>query len=204
MRVPMLVVALIATPLLASVSNAQARSAEGNRHSEEQQKGKHVEKNHDDKKCEKSSKSNNNNQNQQGQHEDSDNDRGSKKCADTPTPPVTPPVTPPPAAGTMEVHGMAFSDLNGNGVYDSADLPLPNWSIQLSGPASATATTGSDGTYIIAGLQPGVYLVCAAGGLTQTAPSTGPSCASGSPGYSVDFPASMPGLWYSDIDFALK
>lgn len=202
MRVPMLVVALIATPLLASVSSAQARSAAGNRHSEEQQKGKHSEKKHDDKKCEKASRSTNDDQDQQGQHEDSDNERSSKKCSDTPPPPVTPP---PATGGLGVISGMVFIDVDVNGLFNPAiDLPLSGWKVQLSGASSAVASTDPNGNYVMSSLAVGFYTVCAAGGRVQIAPSSGALCPTGAFGYLLEIPSFLPDANYAGIDFALK
>lgn len=201
MRVPMLVVAMIATPLFASVSHAQARSTTGNRQSEVQQKGKHGEKKHADKaKCAKAPAANDE-QNQQGQHEDANNDEGDgKSCAPAPTP-----ITPPPAAvGLAEVHGMAFNDLNGNGVLDAGEPPLVGWPVSLTGTMSATTVTGSNGSYAFVKLPVGSYTACAGAGRAQTAPLSGPACPSGGAGYTIDVPAYLPDLWYTGIDFGLR
>jgi len=39
--------------------------------------------------------------------------------------------------------------------------------------------------------------------MTQTAPSTGPTCPSGAPGWSADVPVDLPFVWYLDQDFGL-
>lgn len=189
MRVRMLVVAMIATPLLASVSHAQ--STVGDRQAKN--KGEHVNSRY--KICEKLSPS----KSRPDDANSSTERREPKKCAPVGPPPVT-----PPTGGVAEVHGLVFSDLNGNGVYDVGEVPLAGRQVLLTGTVSATVTTGADGTYIFASLPVGLYTVCSAGGLTQTAPLSGPACASGSPGYAVEIPVALPDIWYLDIDFALR
>jgi hypothetical protein len=57
------------------------------------------------------------------------------------------------------IEGMKWNDANGNGVQDSGESGLSGWTIQLSGPVSATTTTGAGGTYRVCGLPPGTYTV---------------------------------------------
>jgi len=185
MRVRMLVVAMIATPMLASVSYAQSQNA-----------GDHP--NQRFKVCEKLSPA----KNKQGADKAGNSDkarRDPRKCVpDVPPPPVT-----DPATGIAEIHGMAFNDANGNGSYDAGESPLAGQPIQLTGPVSQMVTTGADGSYIFASLPVGVYTVCSASSMAQTAPSSGPTCANGSAGWSAEIPESMPFLWYIDIDFGM-
>ena len=178
MRVRMLVVALIATPLLASVSAAQGQS-----------KSDHADNRL--KVCEKSSPATNG---KSGKAH-----RQPRKCV----PDVPPPVT-PPTGGIAEVHGMAFNDVDGNGVYDGNDTPLAGWVVVLSGTVGAATTTAADGTYSFTLLPVGTYTVCAAAGKVQSAPSTGPSCPGGGSGWAVEVPAFLPSIWYLDQDFGLR
>ena len=57
------------------------------------------------------------------------------------------------------IEGMKWNDANGNGVINPGELGLSGWTIQLSGPVSATTTTGAGGTYRFCGLPPGTYTV---------------------------------------------
>ncbi|MEM7536066.1 MAG: SdrD B-like domain-containing protein [Chloroflexota bacterium] len=60
------------------------------------------------------------------------------------------------------IHGVKFHDLNGNGVWDSNEPTLPNWTINLydaAGNVIATTTTDEDGVYCFMGLSPGFYVV---------------------------------------------
>ncbi len=182
MRVPMLVVAMIATPLFAVAAQGQST-------------GDHV--NNRFKVCEKLSKANN----KQGSDVAGNSAkprREPKKCVPLDPPPVT-----PPASGIAEVHGLAFNDVNANGVFDLGETPLAGWPIQLAGPVSSMVTTASDGTYSFVALPVGVYTVCAAAGKAQAAPVGGPTCPSGASGYAVEVPSYLPSVWYLDIDFAL-
>jgi len=57
------------------------------------------------------------------------------------------------------IEGMKWNDANGNGVLNPGEGGLSGWTIQLSGPVSATTTTGTGGTYRFCGLPPGTYTV---------------------------------------------
>ena len=186
MRVRMLVVAMIATPLLASVSQAQSSKA-----------GDHP--NMRFKVCEKLSPAKN--KQGAGMAGNSGKERHDpKKCVpDVPPPPVTDPGT-----GIAEIHGLAYSDANGNGVFDDGEPVFSGQPIQLSGPVSQVTTTGADGSYAFVALPVGVYTVCSASTMTQLSPTSGPVCPNGSFGWSAEVPASMPFLWYMDINFELK
>ncbi len=179
MRVSMLVVAMIATPLFASVSHAQGQS-------------KDVHTNNRYKVCEKLSKKN--------AHADKANansdHREPMKCTTKPGD--------PPTSGSAAVYGAVFSDVNGNGYFDSGDVALAGQAVQLSGPMNATAMTLSDGSYSFTGLPVGIYTVCVGGGMTQTAPTGGPTCASGASGYSLEVTSAAPDASYLNIDFTLQ
>jgi hypothetical protein len=123
--------------------------------------------------------------------------KGNKDC---------PTQAPPPAAtGHTMITGTVFNDANGSGWLDADELPLAGWTLQLSGPASATATTDASGAYSFSGLTAGVYTVCAVppAGWTQTLPTSGASCRSGV-GYSLEAPALAIDISYSGVDFGFK
>jgi len=124
--------------------------------------------------------------------------KGVCKPADPPPPPVVnpptgdpPPVLPPPpqppppvsgggcvssgpAGGTASIDGQVF--------VDASPWPgLQNWCVTVSGPVNATAVTDASGNYLFPGLPAGTYTVCEAvqAGWHQTFPTSGPACATG-------------------------
>jgi hypothetical protein len=84
-----------------------------------------------------------------------------------------PPPPPPPPAGTISITGNVY-----NGATYS---PLPGWVVVLSGDASGTAVTDGSGAYQFAGLPAGTFTICEQllSGWTETIPSSGTSCPSG-------------------------
>jgi hypothetical protein len=90
---------------------------------------------------------------------------------DPSTQPSDPP--PPPPAGTISITGNVY---NGN-TY----APLSGWVIVLSGDASATAVTGTNGAYQFSGLPAGTFTVCEQllSGWNESIPSSGSGCATG-------------------------
>jgi len=124
--------------------------------------------------------------------------KGVCKPADPPPPPVVnppsgdpPPVLPPPpqppppvsgggcvssgpAGGTASIDGQVF--------VDASPWPgLQNWCVTVSGPVNATAVTDASGNYLFPGLPAGTYTVCETvqAGWHQTFPTSGPACATG-------------------------
>ena len=61
--------------------------------------------------------------------------------------------------------GVVFDDLDGDGVLDGGEPGIAGVTVALSGTATASATTASDGTYYFADLAPGTYTI------TETQPS---------------------------------
>ncbi|MBI5215693.1 MAG: VCBS repeat-containing protein [Ignavibacteriae bacterium] len=57
------------------------------------------------------------------------------------------------------LNGMKFHDLNSNGIKDSADGILENWSIYLSGASSETTLTDANGNYSFDSLEAGTYII---------------------------------------------
>ena len=53
--------------------------------------------------------------------------------------------------------GVVFDDVNGNGVRDAGEPGLPGWTIQVSGPTSASTATDSQGHYCFTDLPAGAY-----------------------------------------------
>ncbi|TMI71263.1 MAG: hypothetical protein E6H05_12800 [Bacillati bacterium ANGP1] len=99
-----------------------------------------------------------------------------------PQPPLPPPPPPSPtgcvnsgpAGGTASIDGQVF--------VDASPWPgLQDWCVQLSGPVSATAVTDASGNYLFSGLPAGTYTVCETvqTGWHETFPTSGPTCATG-------------------------
>ena len=109
------------------------------------------------------------------------------KCDPAPTqPPVVDPpvVTPPPSPTGCVNSGPAggTASLDGQVFVDASPWPgLQGWCVQVSGPVSATAVTDASGNYLFSGLPAGTYTVCETvqAGWHQTFPTSGPTCATG-------------------------
>jgi len=65
-----------------------------------------------------------------------------------------------------------YNDLNGNGVWDTGEPGLPNWTINLTGASTLSVTTDGHGNYCFTDLPAGTYTVSEAiqTGWQQTAP----------------------------------
>ena len=75
---------------------------------------------------------------------------------------LAPTATPTLPPGTGAVAGLAWEDLNGDGSHDPSEPGRPGMLITVtSAQVTASATTGADGTYRLAGLQPGIYRLTA-------------------------------------------
>jgi hypothetical protein len=186
MRVPFVVMALVAAPFIAS--NAQGGN-KSSRNDNVQQQGQH----NDGAKCDKVKKD----KGQKG-HDDS-------SCAATKPPTPTPAPAPPPApVGQAEVHGTVFNDTDLDGVMGMFEYGLSGWTVTLSGPVTASVVTDATGAYAFTQLPLGIYTVCQVpvAGWMQTGPkaAVGTACPGGT-GWSLQVPASMPALWYGSIDF---
>jgi len=125
-----------------------------------------------------------------------------------PTPPVTPPppgdqLPPPPTAETAEIHGTAFGDVDASFTWGAGETGLAGWTIELSGPVSATMVTDASGAYSFIGLPVGTYVVCEAPqiGWWQSLPMDGTVCASGMMGYVRVVTSDAPGVRFIGNDF---
>jgi SdrD B-like protein len=188
LRVPLVLVALVAAPLVTSV--AQERAARPEQRRGEDQRCK--DKNQQPAAIERAAAGSNAREALQRNA-----DRKAAGCpvqqppapppVVLPPPPVdTQPTPPPPPADTTptplptnaEIHGMAFVDNNGNGMWDWDDYAAEGWGVELSGPVTATAATDVFGNYSFKGLPEGTYMVCGVRqpGWTQTIPFSGNSC----------------------------
>jgi len=92
-----------------------------------------------------------------------------------------------------QVRGTVFNDLNNNSVKNGGEPGLSNWTIKLTGDATATTTSDVNGNYAIGDLLPGNYSVSEViqYGYAQTLPLT--------PSYS--FTVTAAGDTFSGKDF---
>jgi hypothetical protein len=120
---------------------------------------------------------------------------------DPPPPPVLPPppatgcVNSGPAGGTASIDGQVF--------VDASPWPgLAGWCVELHGPVSATAVSDASGNYLFSGLPAGTYTVCEVlqSGWHETFPTFGPSCAGGF-GYTITVgdAASASFIWFGNL-----
>ena len=92
------------------------------------------------------------------------------------------PVEPPP--GCVNSPGMGTGAVAGQVFVDEPAQNFPylgGWCVELSGPVSATAVTDASGAYLFLGLPKGTYTVCETvqPGWHETFPTSGPTCATG-------------------------
>jgi hypothetical protein len=210
MRGSIVVLALAVTPLVARVSQAQHRP-HWQRHDMPSASRRDDDRKGDDKKCEDRKRGN---PSQNGlDHRADPKSKGNKDC-DTqvpptqPPPPPPPPVTPPPADqfGHTQIEGSVFFDVDNDGFFGTDEVGISGWTVQVSGPMSASAQTGANGYYIITGLTPGDYVVCVMPpmGWAQTSPSLGAGttgCANATIGVQITAPAVVGDVGYSGVDF---
>lgn len=93
-------------------------------------------------------------------------------CSPVPPAPTDAPPPPPPTGG-VGITGRVYNANSGSG--------LSGWTVEVTGPAAASALSDNTGTYTFTGLPPGTYLVCEVvqAGWRQTAPSSGSTCPTG-------------------------
>ncbi len=79
-------------------------------------------------------------------------------------PPVLAPVVPPEEPTVSEICGIAFEDLNGNGIQDRTERGLAGWTIGIQATAGrpASVTTDALGRYCIRVPSPGTYSITSA------------------------------------------
>jgi hypothetical protein len=63
------------------------------------------------------------------------------------------------SAGVTTITGTVFHDLDGSGAQDPGEPGLADWTVNLSGAATASRTTDANGNYIFSFLSPGTYTV---------------------------------------------
>jgi hypothetical protein len=97
-----------------------------------------------------------------------------------------------PADGVESLSGQVFAD-------DGSETGLPGWCVRVSGPITATAVTDSAGSFVFTNLPLGVYTVCEVipSGWTETTPTSGPACSTGI-GWTVDLATEVFWGWFGN------
>ena len=206
MRGSIVVLALAVTPLFASVSQAQdGHGPHWQKHwtprHDDGRRGKS-----DDNKCEDRKRGNPSDNGLN--HRADPRTKGNTDCdlGSVQQPPPPPPPPPPADVGSTEIDGAVFFDVDHDGAFGPDEVGLSGWTVQVSGPMSASAITDGNGAYSITGLTPGDYTVCVLPpmGWAQTAPGTGfglPTCANGTVGFGLNAPAVSGLTQYTGVDF---
>src|SRR5437762_5655882 len=185
MRAFMVLLALVATPLVAAISQDHTRSARNDndavRHSNV--RGGDVDRDDDGEKCDKTHPAARGGSarsfevRQDALHrQDAQHRLTGKRDEDCvvgdppppppppapppappppPPPPVVQPPLPPPDSTLGEIDGTAFNDLDASGWRAGDEPGLSGWVIELSGPVSQTLTTNDFGDYIFSKLPGG-------------------------------------------------
>ncbi len=143
MRVPVLVLALLALPLAAGV----AQNRGGNSGSKSKVRSSDVASDCKDQQAAALARA----------EADGHSPYGlDKKCDDPVPPPPPPPPSDQPPTGPHEARGVVFEDIDGNGAQDmfAGEMGLAGWSVQLywNGQLVGTATTDADGMYLFPNL----------------------------------------------------
>ena len=171
MRALMVIGALVVTPFVAAVSQTPGSAAT---------------RAGDAGKCAvaDSNRSSRSTENARGTDQKGRDRRGCSPVSGTPTPPPpppppadtapTPPPPPPPPPATISISGNVYNDVLGR-------PGISGWTVEVSGPVTATAVTDVNGNYSFTGLPAGTYVVCEAipMGWRQTSPPSGTSCSTG-------------------------
>jgi protocatechuate 3,4-dioxygenase beta subunit len=73
------------------------------------------------------------------------------------------------------ISGQVFFDVNGNGANDPGEMGLAGWTVNLTGPVSASMPTDANGSYLFSNLPPGVYTLTETyrPGWAETVPASG-------------------------------
>jgi uncharacterized repeat protein (TIGR01451 family) len=114
--------------------------------------------------------------------------------------------------GNLSVSGTKYNDLDSSGSLTAGDVPLPGWTIILSGTTdsgrsvSTTKVTGADGSYAFTNVENGTYQVreILNSGWINTTPLSINMALAGAGAQGVDFfnrgNLSVSGTKYSDLD----
>jgi len=87
-------------------------------------------------------------------HAGSKHDQDDEDCVGNPPPPP-----PPPTGG--EISGAVFNDANGDGLRDPSEVGVGTWFVMLAGSTVPPVQTDANGNYGFTGLSAGSYTVCA-------------------------------------------
>jgi len=152
MRVPILILALAATPFVAAAAQGQAAVK-------------------DPEQCAVADAHRQSTSSAQ-QHATDSLGRSRRGCAPLVTAPTAQP-SDPPSDGTISITGGVYNDATG--------APLSGWVVTLSGPVSGSAVTDGSGAYGFSNLPAGTYAICeqVLDGWTEAYPSGGQSCDTG-------------------------
>ena len=174
MRAVLVLLALVAAPLCASVSQNRTgptRPAPSDRDALRNSNGRDGDRDDNDEKCDNAAGRAARHRSprsfevrQDGRHEKRARhrdagrkyDQDSEDCVGDPPPPLPP----PPSAGG-EIHGAVYNDANGDGLRDPTEVGLGSWFVMLSGTTIPPVQTDANGDYAFTGLSAGSYTVCA-------------------------------------------
>lgn len=108
-----------------------------------------------------------------------------------PPPDTTPTQPPPPPPGSVSIDGNVWNDGTG--------AALVGWTVTVAGPVNSSTVTDANGHYLFSGIPAGTYTVCEVvqSGWSQDFPTMPAACASGK-GYSFTLSAGGSG---SFVDF---
>jgi hypothetical protein len=153
MRVPIMLVALAATPLLAAAAQSRAAAIQDAGRCQVADANRYATAGSTDRPADPFG-------------------RTRTGCAPV-TPVPDPPPPPPQPAGTGSITGNLYNDVTG--------APLAGWVVTLSGTMSGTTVTDAAGAYLFSGIPGGTYTICEQllDGWSQAYPTSGPSCTTG-------------------------
>jgi hypothetical protein len=175
MRGPIVVLALLVTPFVATIASAQDTQPS----------------NPGDKKCAVRERGNSSDSTTRTDPAA----QGNKQCT-----PVT--------VGHTTISGVAFFDVDRDGLLGVDEVGLSSWQVQLIGPVSTLTTmTDGNGAYSFPNLDAGTYTVCVLPpmGWNQISPTNstagGTACATGGFGYTIIVPAVATDATIANINF---
>jgi len=91
-------------------------------------------------------------------HAGAKHDQDGDDCVGDPLPPPPPPPLPPTGG---EISGAVYNDANGDGLRDPTEVGLGSWFVMLAGTTVPPVQTDANGNYAFTGLSAGSYTVCA-------------------------------------------